>query len=73
MNNKDRKADIKYLLEKEGKSMKWLSEQLGYKDQSSLTALFKNKKTLTEDKINELLKPLGYKTEVSIEFVKEEK
>ena len=72
MNNKNIKADIKYLLEKEGKSIKWLSEQLGYKDQSSLTALFRNKNTLTEDKINELLNPLGYRAEVSIEFVKED-
>lgn len=73
MNINDVKAEIEYILTKEGKNKGWLAEQLGMKDQSNLSKVFSNK-SITLDKIDELLKPLGYKvTGLKIDKVKEDK
>ena len=69
MNNKEIKAEIKYLLNKEGKSMTWLAEQLDTTPQK-LNSKFTGK-SMAINKLEELLKPIGYK--VDIKFVKEDK
>lgn len=68
MNNKEIKAEIKYLLNKEGKSMTWLAEQLDTTPQK-LNSKFTGK-SMAINKLEELLKPIGYK--VDIRFVKED-
>lgn len=68
MNNKEIKAEIKYLLNKEGKSMTWLAEQLDTTPQK-LNSKFTGK-SMAIKKLEELLKPIGYK--LKIEFVKED-
>ena len=65
MNNKIIKAKIKYILEKEGKNMKWLAEQLNISPQD-LNAIFSGK-SITIDKIEYLLAPIGYKLDIVIE------
>lgn len=68
MNNKEIKANIKYLLDKEGKNLTWLAKELNTSPQG-LNAIFNNK-SITIEKIGELLKPIGYK--IDIKFVKED-
>lgn len=68
MNNKEIKAEIKYLLNKEGKSMTWLAEQLDTTPQK-LNSKFTGK-SMAINKLEELLKPIGYKLE--LKFIKED-
>lgn len=68
MNNKEIKAEIKYLLNKEGKSMTWLAEQLDTTPQK-LNSKFTGK-SMAINKLEELLKSIGYRLE--IKFIKED-
>ena len=68
MNNKEIKAEIKYLLNKEGKSMTWLAKQLDTTPQK-LNSKFTGK-SMAINKLEELLKPIGYKLE--LKFIKED-
>ena len=63
------RTKIKRLAEDEGKSMTWLAEQLNTTPQK-LNSKFIGK-SISLATLEDMLKPLGYKVEIS--FVKEEK